>query len=88
MDEVPNEGSKQGLWSIFCATCPFATQESSSNLLPHPTHVSVAGQSGARHTVYVRGIIRISYGAGWRQGGGGGGGGRQTGERGRGGGAV
>lgn len=43
MDEVPNEGSKQGLWSIFCATCPFATQESSSNLLPHPTHVSLCG---------------------------------------------
>lgn len=29
----------------------------------------VAGQSGARPTVYVRGIIRISYGAGWRGGG-------------------
>lgn len=30
----------------------------------------VAGQPGARPTVYVRGIIRISYGRGRREGGG------------------
>lgn len=67
MDEVPNEGRKQGLWSIFCATWPVTTQESSSiqsPLSPIALLACVAGQSGARPTVYVRGIIRISYGAG------------------------
>lgn len=43
MDEIPNEGSKQGLWSIFCATWPVAPQEPSSNLLPRPTRVSLCG---------------------------------------------
>lgn len=42
MEEVPNEGRKPGLWSIFCATSwPFTTYESSSNLLSHPTPVSL-----------------------------------------------
>lgn len=65
MDEVPNEGRKQGLRSIFV---PLGLLQ-----LKNPPPISsltllllacVAGQSGARPTDYVRSILRISYGAG------------------------
>lgn len=83
MEEVPNEGWKQGLWSIFCAAWPVTTEETSLQLLSHSAPLSLLSwAAGARPSIYVIGIITICHGAGgerengWKRS-------RESGSRGR-----